>query len=52
MLRTFQILLFKIIEKEKKMNKIKDLVLEVIESLPSIIWYAGAFFVGFIIGAW
>jgi hypothetical protein len=34
------------------MNKFKDLVLEVLESLPSIIWYAGTFFVGFIAGSW
>tara|TARA_R110000751_G_scaffold9156_3_gene35015 strand:- start:81 stop:185 length:105 start_codon:yes stop_codon:yes gene_type:complete len=34
------------------MNKFKDLVLEVIESLPSIIWYVATFLAGFIMGSW
>jgi hypothetical protein len=34
------------------MDKFKDLVLDIVESLPSMVWYVGCFVLGFIIGAW
>ena len=31
---------------------IKDTIMDVVESLPNIIWYAGWFFIGFVVGSW
>ena len=35
-----------------KFDDIKDLFWDFVESLPSIIWYAGYFILGFIVGSW
>ena len=36
----------------KKLTEVKDDLLDLLESLPHIIWYVGCFIVGFIVGAW
>ena len=36
----------------KKLTEIKDTILDILESLPKVIWYIGGFILGFIIGAW
>ena len=33
-------------------NSIKDTLLDILESLPNVVWYAGCFIGGFIAGAW
>ena len=35
-----------------KFDDIKDLFWDFVESLPSIIWYAGYFILGFVAGSW
>tara|TARA_R100001082_G_scaffold11852_1_gene6375 strand:- start:2010 stop:2120 length:111 start_codon:yes stop_codon:yes gene_type:complete len=35
-----------------KFDEIKDYVIDFCESLPNIIWYAGYFILGFVIGSW
>ena len=31
---------------------IKDTVMDVVDSLTNIIWYAGWFVIGFVVGSW
>jgi hypothetical protein len=33
-------------------NSIKDTLLDILESLPNVVWYAGCFIGGFIAGSW
>ena len=35
-----------------KFNEIKDYAIDFCQSLPTIIWYAGYFILGFVIGSW
>ena len=35
-----------------KFDEIKDNALDLLEALPNIIWYAGFFFIGFVVGSW
>tara|TARA_B100000287_G_C20434594_1_gene702991 strand:+ start:674 stop:784 length:111 start_codon:yes stop_codon:yes gene_type:complete len=35
-----------------KLTDLKDLVWDIVESLPSTIYYIGFFLLGFIIGSW
>tara|TARA_R110000765_G_scaffold349938_1_gene440016 strand:+ start:137 stop:271 length:135 start_codon:yes stop_codon:yes gene_type:complete len=35
-----------------KFDEIKDNVLDLLEALPNIIWYAGLFILGFVVGSW
>ena len=35
-----------------KFDEIKDNALDLLEALPNIIWYAGFFILGFVIGSW
>jgi len=35
-----------------KWYELQDYIIDFCESLPSIIWYAGFFLLGFIVGSW
>ena len=35
-----------------KFDEIKDNALDLLEALPNIIWYAGWFVIGFVVGSW
>ena len=35
-----------------KFDEIKDNALDLLEALPNIIWYAGFFILGFVVGSW
>ena len=35
-----------------KFDELKDYALDFCESLPNIIWYAGWFVIGFVVGSW
>ena len=35
-----------------KFDDIKDLFWDIVESLPNVIWYAGFFILGLVIGSW
>jgi hypothetical protein len=35
-----------------KFHEIKDNALDLLESLPNIIWYVGCFVLGLIVGGW
>ena len=33
-------------------NSIKDTFWDIVESLPNVVWYAGCFVLGLIVGSW
>ena len=35
-----------------KFDEIKDYAIDFCQALPTIIWYAGYFILGFVIGSW
>jgi hypothetical protein len=35
-----------------KFDEIKDYAIDFCQSLPTIIWYAGYFILGFVVGSW
>ena len=35
-----------------KFDEIKDNDLDLLEALPNIIWYAGCFILGLVVGSW
>ena len=35
-----------------KFDEIKDNALDLLEALPNIIWYAGFFILGLVVGSW
>ena len=35
-----------------KFDDLKDLFWDIVESLPNVIWYAGFFILGLVVGSW